>query len=184
MDREQIIKALEEHLKNYRDCEQQFKIKLEITEAIANALALINELTAKTEAQDITISELRQKLEKAQHDADRYARKIEELTEGKSEIWEERNRIYNDLQDWKEIAEQYQKQFEECYDEKERYKRYYFNHCFDELRANVEADVKADTVRKMQELIAEHATNGYPRKVRLDVVDQIANEILEGGTDG
>ena len=41
------------------------------------------------------------------------------------------------------------------------------------------AEAKADTVRKMQELIVEHATNGYPRKVRLDVVDQIAKEMLE-----
>ena len=39
----------------------------------------------------------------------------------------------------------------------------------------------ADTVRKMQELIEEHATNGYPRKVRLDVIDQIAKEMLEEG---
>jgi hypothetical protein len=39
------------------------------------------------------------------------------------------------------------------------------------------AKAKSDTVRKMQELIAEHATNGYPRKVRLDVVDQIAKEM-------
>ena len=37
----------------------------------------------------------------------------------------------------------------------------------------------ADTVQKMQERIAQHATNGYPRKVRLDVVDRIANEMLE-----
>ena len=40
--------------------------------------------------------------------------------------------------------------------------------------------VRADTVRKMQERIAEHATNGYPRKVRLDVIDQIAKEMVEG----
>ena len=50
------------------------------------------------------------------------------------------------------------------------------------FEAGVKAGIKvirADTVRKMQELIAEHATNGYPRKVRLDVVDQIAKEMLE-----
>ena len=41
------------------------------------------------------------------------------------------------------------------------------------------ADFRADTVRKMQDRIAEHATNGYPRKVRLDVIDQIAKEMLE-----
>ena len=38
--------------------------------------------------------------------------------------------------------------------------------------------VISDTVKKMQECIAEHATNGYPRKVRLDVVDKIAKEML------
>lgn len=40
---------------------------------------------------------------------------------------------------------------ERLQDEADRYKRYYFNHCFDELRANVEADVRAETVRKMAE---------------------------------
>ena len=44
--------------------------------------------------------------------------------------------------------------------------------------------IKADTVRKMQERITEHATNGYPRKVRLDVIDQIAKEMLEGKHGG
>lgn len=39
---------------------------------------------------------------------------------------------------------------------------------------------RADTVRKMQERIERHATNGYPRKVRLDVIDQIAKEMVEG----
>ena len=42
---------------------------------------------------------------------------------------------------------------------------------------------KADTVRKMKERITEHATNGYPRKVRLDVIDQIAKEMLEEKND-
>ena len=42
------------------------------------------------------------------------------------------------------------------------------------------ANYKADTVRKMLDRITEHATNGYPRKVRLDVIDQIAKEMLEG----
>ncbi len=40
--------------------------------------------------------------------------------------------------------------------------------------------IEANTVRKMQERITKHATNGYPRKVRLDVIDQIAKEMLEG----
>lgn len=38
---------------------------------------------------------------------------------------------------------------------------------------------RADTVLKMQERIERHATNGYPRKVRLDVIDQITKEMLE-----
>ncbi len=40
--------------------------------------------------------------------------------------------------------------------------------------------IKADTVRKMQERILEHASNGYPRKVRVDVIDQIVKEMTEG----
>ena len=43
-----------------------------------------------------------------------------------------------------------------------------------EIRRETEFDI----VRKMQECIAEHATNGYPRKIRLDVIDQIAKEML------
>ena len=42
------------------------------------------------------------------------------------------------------------------------------------------ANWRADTVRKMLDRITEHATNGFPRKVRLDVVEQIGKEILEG----
>lgn len=38
---------------------------------------------------------------------------------------------------------------------------------------------RADIVRKMQERIERHATNGYPRKVRLDVIDQIVKEMVE-----
>jgi hypothetical protein len=35
-------------------------------------------------------------------------------------------------------------------------------------------------VKKMLDRITEHATNGFPRKVRLDVVEQTAKEMLEG----
>lgn len=38
--------------------------------------------------------------------------------------------------------------------------------------------IKEDTVRKMLDKIEEHASNSYPRKVRLDVIDQIAKEVL------
>lgn len=40
--------------------------------------------------------------------------------------------------------------------------------------------IKSDTVRKMQERITEYATNGYPRKVRLDVIDRIVEEMVDG----
>jgi FtsZ-binding cell division protein ZapB len=35
--------------------------------------------------------------------------------------------------------------------------------------------------QKMLDRISEHATNGHPRKVRLDVVEKIAKEMLEEG---
>ena len=52
-----------------------------------------------------------------------------------------------------------------------------------ECLARVELDIKAiksDTVREMQERITEYATNGYPRKVRLDVIDRIVEEMVDG----
>ncbi len=48
---------------------------------LESALALINSQEQRIGAQDMTISELRQRAEKAEHDADRYAQKIKELTE-------------------------------------------------------------------------------------------------------
>ena len=45
--------------------------------------------------------------------------RVKELEAKKAELWEERNRIYDDLQDWKEIAEGYRKMFEDCYEEKD-----------------------------------------------------------------
>ena len=51
---------------------------------------------------------------------------------------------------------------------------------FESIYETAKETLKADTVRKMVEKITEHATNGYPRKVRLDVIDQIAKEMEEG----
>ena len=48
---------------------------------IKDALALIEALSSHKEINDIVISELRKKLDKAKHDADRYAAKIKELSE-------------------------------------------------------------------------------------------------------
>jgi hypothetical protein len=47
----------------------------------AATLSLIKSQEQRIGAQDMTISELRQRAEKAEHDADRYAQKIKELTE-------------------------------------------------------------------------------------------------------
>ena len=68
-------------------------------------------------------------------------------------------------------------------DERNRYKRYYFNHCFDELRANVEADVRADTVKKMQTEIEARCIKGgiYPAFIK-STIAKIAEEIIEGET--
>lgn len=79
-----------------------------------------------------------------------------------------------------------QEENERLSDERDRYKRYYFNHCFDELRANVEADVKADTVRKMQERLHEEgkiSLAGCEMFIPIphSFIDQIAKEMLEGG---
>ena len=57
------------------------------------------------------------------------------------------------------------------------------NDCLSRVELDIKA-IEADTVRKMFERITEHATNGYPRKVRLDVIDQIAKEMLEGDNNG
>ena len=56
------------------------------------------------------------------------------------------------------------------------------NHLREVARLRMDA-VRADTVRKMQERITEHSTNGYPRKVRLDVIEKIAKEMMEEGNN-
>lgn len=77
---------------------------------------------------------------------------------------------------------------EELTDERDRYKRYYFNHCFDELRANVEADVRADTVRAFMEKHAEamrlftgDSTDFTMKWCEYEVAtESVAEEVLEG----
>lgn len=168
MEREQIIKALEccADANSCYDgkCPYKHHILTVCTTSLSrDALSLIKELTAKTEAQDITISELRQKLEKAQHDADRYARKIEELTEVNERMMVACRMAQVPLPDGLEII-----------------------HNFCQKQAK---KAKADTVRKMQDMVAVHFgtyTDKDTVKV-LDVfrlLDKIANEMLEGGTDG
>ncbi|MBR2342998.1 MAG: hypothetical protein IKA64_01945 [Clostridia bacterium] len=50
--------------------------------------------------------------------------------------------------------------------------------------ANAYERGQADTVRKMLDIMAENATNNYPRTVRLDVVERKAKEMLEGACAG
>lgn len=66
-------------------------------------------------------------------------------------------------------------------DERDRYKRYYFNHEYDKMEANI----RADTVRKMQERLDKHfchdpAFLGVEQRLIMDVIDQIAKEMVEG----
>jgi hypothetical protein len=86
----QIIKALEEKLENYRDCEAQFKIKLDITEVIANTLSLINELTEENKAWQKELVDTKEQANKAYYE------------------------LACEVEDLRAIAEQYQKQFEEA----------------------------------------------------------------------
>lgn len=92
LNREQIIRALECCYTDKRtcsDCPFQDPDKyMECSGLALSALELIKELSTKTEAQDMVISELRRGIEKANHDADRYAAKIKELTE-ENEAWQE-----------------------------------------------------------------------------------------------
>jgi uncharacterized protein YoxC len=82
LNAEQIIKAFEvcrdKDLCN--ECPYEENIDcLRLREK--HAIALMKSQEQRIGAQDMTISELRQRAEKAEHDADRYARKINELTE-------------------------------------------------------------------------------------------------------
>ena len=68
---------------------------------------------------------------------------------------------------------------ERLQDEADRYKRYYFNHEYDKF----EAEVRADTVRKMQEKLTKefdrlHKNNFMTPEVRQWIIDQIAKEML------
>ena len=107
----------------------------------------------------MTISELRKLLEKANHDADRYAVKIKELTEENERLRE--NNIFLNAT----IGKNAQQALEVTLEEIEK--------------------AKADTVRKMQERLKMYFGTyvlGYkiPLTEALKAVNQIAKEMLEG----
>ena len=65
---------------------------------------------------------------------------------------------------------------DEAREEAERYKKYYFHHEYDQW----EAEIKADTVRKMQERLKHECLidSGY-EVLQIGTIDQIAKEVLE-----
>ena len=91
-------------------------------------------------------------------------------------------KLTKEVEDLKAIAEQYQKQFEDCYEEKakltEENERLHAS-CT-ELTQNLH-ECKADTVRKMQErLIAEFRKDDRMNYYLRKTLDQIAKEMEEG----
>ena len=126
-----------------------------------DAVSLVKELTAKTEAQDITISELRKSLEKAKHDADRYARKIKELAEENERLKSQRYMIYADG----------------------RVEALGHNDPTGEPgKCGLYEQCRANTVREMQAEIINRCIQGgiYPAFVAT-TIDKIAKEMIENG---
>lgn len=83
-------------------------------------------------------------------------------------------------EDYTELDEKYRALYDEC----ERYKRYYLNHEYDKM----EAEVRADTVRKMQDSIAVHfgtyTTEDYVRVLDvIRVIYSLGEELLNEGEE-
>ena len=124
--------------------------------------------TAKTEAQDMTISELRKSLEKTNHDVERYSRKIKELTaENKLLNVELENANY-------EILRLIERE-KELTEENERL----INASVNTVECAIDKikEAKAKTVRKMQEFLKSSLKRDY---ITETVIDQIIKEMLEG----
>lgn len=184
MEKELVIKALEccttinVNVKNCGECPLRYE---NCTIELPNAcLSLIKELAEDNEWSAKRIIE-----------ADK---KVAELTEEKVELWNERNRIYNDLQDWKAIAEGYQKQFEDCAEDRakltEENERLINDRgalCSHLVCAETEKTIIiADTVREMKERLDKHfchdpAFLGVEQRLIMDVIDQNAKEMIENG---
>ena len=143
-------------------------------------------------AQDMTISELRKKAEKAEHDADRYARRIKELTE---EVESLKQCMEHEHASFMETFGEYGEKCERLTEENERLRDNLdrtekaliavdkaHNDLFTDT-FRIEAEAKADTVRKMQERLKAHLEKPeFPWDsftVAEEVIDQIAKEMLE-----
>jgi uncharacterized coiled-coil protein SlyX len=185
LNAEQIKKALECCCGDIVECQKCAYVKNGYSRckerASQDALALINSLEQRIGAQDMTISELRQKLKNAEHDADRYAQRINELSEENERIL---TALANyDRQTDERIAENYYtvEAYEELREENERLRA----DCVKGANALIEEMVrsraiKADTVRKMQCEIKERCIKGgiYPAFVA-STIDKVAKEMLE-----
>jgi uncharacterized coiled-coil DUF342 family protein len=128
---------------------------------VTNALALITSQEQRIGAQDMTISELRKLLEKANHDADRYAAKIKELTE------EVAVKVISLVE--------FDKQITRLTEENEKLSQSLAN------SKSILANSKADTVRKFAErFISELRKDGRMNYYIRKVLEQIVKEMLEG----
>lgn len=162
---------------------------------------LINKLIANVGAQDMTISDLRKLLEKANHDADRYAQKIKELTEENERL--RADNIYG------LSASNLAKKVEKLSYENEQLRNRVVckvvipdeklgeikNECLERVELDIKA-IEADTVREMQARVKERLPQLLIDSSYLDVLDeehwlpaadqlfegisQIAKEMLEG----
>ena len=144
LKRDEIIQGLRDNDSPYKSDQDNIRY----------AIAFINELTAKTEAQDIVITELRKCLDKANHDADRYARKIKELTE--------------ENERWKAIPEQVHKEMSEQMIEERK----------------IERKLAVREMQKRLRAVAyqsgDWSHGEHPMVVELDDIDQIAEEMIGG----
>jgi hypothetical protein len=171
---------------------------------IADSLALITSQEQRIGAQDMTISELRQRAEKAEHDADRYAQRIKELTEERDTF---RECAYNLQKYVKSFAENQAQGYEpsaaKAAAEMEMWRVIALekkaltedNEAKDETITNLLAtiaDIQAEAVRKMLQRIKEDAVSvsllsnppKFMLEIREDALDQIAKEMLEGEVCG
>ena len=191
LNREQIKKALEccgeyNHGQPCKECPYMYD-ELADNEICSNrmaqdALSLIKELTVELEAMrgaansyKMHNEELTEEDENWRIDAENYRNELAAVRE-ESKKWEQAYDCMHSA--CRELSDTCDRLTEE--NERLKVQRYYVSHDGRlEMIPTVES-VRADTVRKMLDIMTEHATNGYPRKVRLDVVDQIAKEMLEG----
>lgn len=159
-----------------------------LQQAVKDALALITSQEQRIGEQDIVISELRKKLEKASHDADRYAVKIKELTEEaeslKQAMEHEHASFMETFGEWDDKCQRLTEENEMLIEDNEIKSQKRAN--IFEI-ANAYERGKADTVREIQVRLAQ-SIGTYTDKsfvyvtAMFRLLDQITKEMLEGKT--